>query len=113
LLHPECRNFTEWSVGTYLDEEDKSSWKKTYSTFINSVFGHQTSMVERSAFFDSVVFANFLQVAAGDNPYSKVNGDYNHPAHLNVFYACLERILPDVVVSWGGDVWEALPNDWG
>jgi hypothetical protein len=113
LLHPECRDFTVERVSEYLDENFSAEWKKTYSTFINSVFGHRTSMEERSAFFDSVVFANYLQVAAGGNPYSKVNGDYDAPAHLNAFYACLERVLPEIVVCWGGDVWDALPNDWG
>jgi len=103
---------TQKAVSVYLDPKDKSKWKKTYSTFINSFFGKPTSLLERQAFFDSVAFYNFLQVSAGEDPYSTSQYDFKEKRHLDAFYEVLDSIMPDVVVCWGDTVWDILPNNW-
>lgn len=100
-------------IGMYLDPGFSAPWKKTYSTFINSVFGRATSIEERAAFFDSIVFYNYLQVPAGEDPYSAGNYDYNAKIHFDAFLDVLETVKPEIVISWGAKVWDALPYDWG
>ena len=113
IKSPECTTFTTEIVDTYLDPEEKHSWKKTFSTFINSFFGHSTTYKERKDFFDSVSFYNYLQVSAGNNPYSTHNYNFDDRRHLLAFYEVLDKIKPNVVISWGDIVWNAIPNNWG
>ena len=109
-----CTKFTrDTAIAAYLDPEDHSSWKPTYTTFINSLLGKQSSLDDRQAVFDSIVFYNYLQVAAGKDAYSTRLYDYNHVRHLHAFYEVLDEHLPNVVISWGSKVWDALPDNWG
>ena len=110
--HPGCSSFTNTVVVDYLNPNHKADWKKTQSTFINSVWGRQTTIKDRRAYYASIAFYNYLQVSAGDNPYSTWRYNYNVPSYLAAYYEVLDRILPDVVVVWGDQVWDTLPNNW-
>lgn len=111
--HLECTGFTIQIVRDYLNPERKPKWKKTYTTFLNSVFGKSTSIDERERFFDSVAFYNFLQVSAGEDPQSANAYDYNEQRHHDAFFEMLSYVLPDTIVVWGDRVWNVLYNDWG
>lgn len=111
--HAEWAGFTNEVVDYYFDSNIQGAWKKTYSTFINSIWGRPTSEDERIRFFDSVVFYNYLQEIAGDTPTDAARFDYRAPGNFNAFREVLEEHRPEVVISWGAKVWEALPNDWG
>lgn len=111
-LKPECTEFTKTVVKDYLDPSHVASWKKTFSTFINSMFGRSVSDLERKDFFDSVAFYNYLQVAAGEDAYSTGNYNFAESRHLNAFYEVLNNVEPDVVISWGSKVWDTLPDAW-
>ena len=112
-LHSGCTQFTQNTIGVYLNPNEHGKWKKTYSTFLNSIFGKGTSLSERTRFFDSVAFYNFLQVSAGDNATSANAYNYYDPKHLAAFYEMLNEVLPDIILLWGNRVWDVLPNDWG
>lgn len=64
---------------------------------------------------ESVVFYNFLQVAAGEDAVSAKAFDakYSDVSNMKAFKEVLDHTGPDVVVSWGYRLWETLPNDWG
>jgi hypothetical protein len=109
----EWLTFTNDVVYYYLNPEEKGKWKKTYTTFINSVFGCQTDEEQRGRFFDSVIFYNYLQEIAGASASEAGNFDYHAPVHFEAFREILETHQPEVVISWGSKVWDALPNDWG
>ncbi len=106
-------DFTNEIINIYLDQNSNGRWKATFSTFINSVFGKSASSCERKSFFDSVVFYNYLQEIAGKNPTSAHQYDYHEEKHFNAFTQLLDEQQPEVVISWGSKVWDALPNDWG
>jgi hypothetical protein len=106
-------DFTNEVVNLYFDRNCKGKWKKTFSTFINSIFGRSTNEDERRVFFESVVFYNYLQEVAGDNPGAAGNYDYGAIQHFEAFKLVLDEYKPEVVISWGDKVWEGLPNDWG
>lgn len=106
--HPECANMTANVVRDYLDPTCKKTWKKTFSTFINSVFGRSTTIQDREAFFDSVAFFNFLQVAAGETAYSARTVNYGDPRYLEALSEVKTRLDPDVVIVWGDRVWQCV-----
>ena len=109
----ELSGFTQEIIGHYLDPECKDAWKKTYSIFINSVYGRDTDLADRQAFFDSVVFYNYLQEAAGQDAYAAHEYDYHEQRHFDAFLEVINEVKPEVVIAWGKKVWDALPNDWG
>lgn len=111
-LHPDCTKLTNTVVNDYLDPSHVASWKKTFSTFINSMLGKSTSEQERKNFFDSVAFYNYLQVAAGEDAYSTGNFNFAESRQLQAFYEVLNNVEPDVVISWGSKVWDVLPDNW-
>jgi len=106
-------DFTNEVVHDYLNEDCDGHWKKTFSTFINSIIGGKSTQENRVTFFDSVIFYNFLQEVAGENPQSAANYDYKAKHHFDAFRELLDKHKPEVVICWGSKVWEALPNDWG
>ena len=88
-------------------------WKATYTRFINAVYGAETDRSEREAYFDSILFNNYLQEYAGACPTDAPNFNYKGERHRLAFYETLHIHAPEVVISWGNLVWEGLPNDWG
>lgn len=119
LIKPECTGFTKEVVEDYLNPECKVSceeqnfrWKRTFSRFINSMYRHSTSQEERECFFDSIIFYNYLQYAAGKTWNVASNFDHSENRHLEAFFEVLDKYMPDVVICWGKRVWDTLPNDW-
>lgn len=110
--HAAWAGFTNEVVEYYFDSNIKGTWKRTYSTFINSIFGRPTNEDERVRFFDSVVFYNYLQEIAGDTPTDAGKFDYRARDNFIAFREILEEHRPEVVISWGAKVWDALPNNW-
>jgi hypothetical protein len=109
----EWENFTNDVVNCYLDPSIKGGWKRTYTSFINSIVGGQSNDEQRERFFDSVIFYNYLQEIAGASASEAESFDYHASCHFNAFKEILEEYRPQIVISWGSKVWEALPNDWG
>lgn len=108
----DCTNLTKNVIQDYLNPAHKANWKKTFSTFINSMFPETASPLQREQLLNSVAFYNYLQVAAGDNAYSTGKYDYTKAEYLDAFYEVLNLIEPDIVICWGDRVWNALPNNW-
>lgn len=109
----EWQSFTNDVVHYYQDASISGRWKGTYTGFINSIFGDQSDEEQRVRFFDSVVFYNYLQEIAGASANEAGNFDYGAQQHFQAFQEILAEFQPEVVISWGAKVWDALPNDWG
>lgn len=110
-IHPECTDFTSKVISDYLNPNHKATWKKTFSTFINSFWNRNTSLIERTKFYDSVAFYNYLQVAAGSNAYSAMRYDYNDNVHKVAFDEVLSELSPEVIIVWGDRVWNIINSD--
>ncbi len=110
---PEVDNseFTDEIVTQYL-EGGSGSWKSTFSKFINSVFGTEADQAQREQFFESVAFYNYLQEIAGGHGTSASLYDYKDSRNFEAFCDVIEELRPEVVISWGAKVWNALPNEW-
>lgn len=113
VAHPECAVFTRDVVRDYLSDNYSGDWKKTFTTFINSAFGRATSAEERARLMDSIVFMNFLQRAEGRDADEKHDEYFNAPANIEAFKATIRECRPEVVVTWGSRVWNAIPWDLG
>ncbi len=111
--HPECAGFTEMVVRDYLDPTIVGDWKKTFTAFINSVYGHTASEEEKKKFFDSIVFYNYLQRSEGDDANEKHDEYFKAPQNLEAFKENLLAAKPDVVITWGARVWNQIPWDLG
>ena len=105
----DCSDFT-WSVfDTYFSSQERKHWKATYTVFANSVFGFEASFEDRCKFYQSVVFANYLQRAEGKNGNEKHNSWFRNPQNAAAFKQTIAEYDPEVVVIWGVRVWRALP----
>lgn len=114
--YPDCTQLTHRVVEWYLNPNCNGQdflWKRTYTTFINSMLGKDTTPEERAAFFESVVFYNYMQAAAGASPDVAGNYDHSDGRYLAAFYEVIDKYRPEVIVSWGQRLWNTLPNDFG
>lgn len=99
-------------IGYYFDGR-KGQWKATYTRFINAIYGAESDTEMRRAYFDSVLFNNYLQEYAGGRPTDAAKFDYGAERHFLAFLEVIEQYRPEVIISWGNLVWNALPNDFG
>lgn len=113
ILHAGCTNNTAKWTREYLNAVVRGGWMNTYTSFVNSVYGVATSREQQVQFFSSICFYNYLQVAAGKDPNSAHRYNYKDIRHRLAFYEVIRRWMPDIVISWGDKVWNALPDDWG
>lgn len=113
-LDDTCRTFTIDCVkeGYLKGAWDGGSWRKTYTTFINSIYGKNSSEKERELFFDSIVFYQFLQEREGTNPNEKHPELFDKQINVDAFSEVLKHYVPDIVIVWGR-VWDAIPNNLG
>ena len=104
-----CPDFT-WSVfDTYFSSPERKRWMTTYTAFANSVFGFDASFEDRCKFYQSVVFANYLQRTEGEKGNEKHNSWFRNPQNADAFKQTIAEYAPEVVVIWGSRVWRALP----
>lgn len=111
---PRCGNFTTEVVNDYLDHNHKASWKGTFSKFMNSfVNGRTQENCDRENLWNSVVFYNYLQVAAGSESRQTHLYNFNEESHFIALREVISSLEPDVIISWGNNVWDAIPEDLG
>lgn len=111
---PRCGNFTTEVVNDYLDVNHSATWKSTFSKFMNS-FADETKNEEysREDLWASISFYNYLQVAAGNTSRETNQFDYNGNSDRESLVEVISALEPDVIISWGNSVWDALPDDLG
>jgi len=109
---PRCSNFTEETINAYLSPTDLAAWTKTFTKFMNSLVIDKVDY-DRQTAWNSVCFYNFLQIAAGDAPRKTSEYSYKNQIHLSAFIEVLNKLKPDVIITWGNKVWNSLPNDFG
>ena len=109
-----CENFTTEVINGYLDINHKASWKRTFSKFMNSFVANSVlEKSDRNELWDSLAFYNYLQVAAGNDNRQTHLYNYNEELHFIAFNEVLTSLEPDIIICWGNNVWDALPNDFG
>ncbi|GHV66121.1 hypothetical protein FACS1894199_08880 [Bacteroidia bacterium] len=93
-------------IGYYLrylaGEVEHEGWMNTYTKFANSC------PIVGEAFWQSVVFYNFVQVPMSGSRRSPSGDDF--AAGAVPFFEVLANYEPDVVIVWGKRLWEHLPD---
>lgn len=107
-------DFTTGVMTDYLDESIKGNWKSTFTKFMNSfVQGTAHEECLREQLWNSVMFYNYLQIPAGSKPRLTQHYNYNEDTDRNAFLEVIREYAPDIIISWGNKVWDAIPEDFG
>ena len=116
LLSSNCETeehlFTKKVVESYIQGKLALS---SYTKFINAVLNFNSSPCDRKDFFSSAIFYNYLQeiegVNANDKHPEKFCDEKRKARDLYLFKELLSVYTPDVVLVWGSNVWNALPEE--
>ncbi|HEY3370611.1 MAG TPA: hypothetical protein VGK10_07175 [Prolixibacteraceae bacterium] len=110
--HPECIDFTKNAVKYFLDYKtgkgDFSHWMNTFTKFGNVFYNSYLSEEETLAFWDSIVFYNYVQYATDRARVSPLNDEFENSQAA--FFEILQAYKPDLVFVWGNRLWDWLPT---
>ena len=108
--HPECMNFTNDVVTTYLrsrnGEVEGENWMNTFLKFERSLVGHETTNEDSKQIWNSVIFYNYLQVAMDETRQAGTLEQYKQAQETLFDIFCQYR--PDYVIAWGKRLFEKL-----
>ncbi|XAW88546.1 hypothetical protein ABDK09_15740 [Vibrio sp. CDRSL-10 TSBA] len=77
------------------------------------IAGSKNSDQSRVDLWNSVVFYNYLQVAAGEDARQTQYYDYTESKHKAALLEVIEELQPEFIISWGNKAWDAVPADFG
>lgn len=110
--HPECIHFTKNAVKYFLDyktgNDDFSPWMNTFTKFGNVFYNSSLSAEETLAFWDSIVFYNYVQYATDQARVSPLIDEFKKSQ--TAFFEILQAYKPDIVFVWGNRLWDQLPT---
>jgi hypothetical protein len=107
-------NFTTEVINDYLDPNHSASWKGTFTKFMNSfVKNTKHETCSKNKLWSSVSFYNYLQEFAGNDARLTHEYDYKKDRDILAFCSVLSSLQPEVIISWGNNVWDALPRNLG
>lgn len=112
--HEQSCDFTTGVMNDYLNPDIDGNWKSTFTKFMNSLVADSVhSECTRSELWNSVAFYNYLQIPAGSNSRLTQHFNYTKEKDSNALLEVIEELAPDVIISWGNKVWDAIPEDLG
>ena len=112
-LEQSC-DFTTGVMNDYLNPELGGKWKSTFTKFMNSlVLNSIHSERSRCDLWNSVAFYNYLQIPAGTTSRLTQHFNYSKEKDKNALLEVIEELTPDIIISWGNKVWDAIPEDFG
>lgn len=112
-LEQSC-DFTTGVMNDYLNPELDGNWKSTFTKFMNSlVLNSVHSERSPSELWNSVAFYNYLQIPAGATSRLTQHYNYSKEKDRNALLEVIEELNPDIIISWGNKVWDAIPEDLG
>ena len=106
---PECFSQTEDVIKWYLNDYTGEPFQRTFVCFERALAGKELSQEEREAFWQDVMFYNFIQYAQSG---PRVKPQQEHWANSELaFKEILEQYMPDYIIVWGVRLYNGLP-DW-
>jgi hypothetical protein len=112
-----CREFTTNVVNGFLKYKEGDGecegWMNTYTKFGNIFYNRHLSFDEVQAFWDSIVFYNFVQSSTNGPRESPTSKEFTKSA--SAFFEILQEYKPDLIIVWGKRLWHQMPetNDYG
>jgi hypothetical protein len=115
--YKECFSFTQNVMEEYFSykngEVENKRWMNTYTKFANAVFGYKLTNEELLAFWESVIFYNYVQFST-DGP--RIAPRYEQFKNSEeAFLELLSIYKPDIVIGWGMRLQGNMPTSgrWG
>lgn len=107
-------DFTTDVILDYLNPNLHGRWKSTFTKFMNSfVSNSEHSDLDRIELWNSVAFYNYLQIPAGSLSRRTQHYDYSQDTDRSAVLEVINELNPDIIVSWGNKVWDAMPESLG
>lgn len=107
----ECRQMPRKTVDDYLSyrkgEGEYRSWMKTFIVFERAVYGHETTVEECLAFWNAVIFDNYVQTPVPAPRTAPTAAQWEQA--VPVFSRLLSEYRPDRVIPWGDRLYNKLP----
>ncbi|HZL11861.1 MAG TPA: hypothetical protein VFC65_17905 [Prolixibacteraceae bacterium] len=107
----DCREFTTNTINTFLKyksgEHEHKGWMNTYTKVGNILYNKGLSSGETAAFWDSIIFYNYVQYSTDKARVSPVNEEFEKSSAA--FFEILEAYKPDLIFVWGERLWDQLP----
>lgn len=107
--HPCNENFTTEVIADYFlnPEAEREGWMNTYTKFERAMVGRELSQEERVAFWESIMFYNYIQEPLGGPRLAPTQELY--AAAKEAFTEVLEEYRPDGVIVWSNRLYNVLP----
>lgn len=106
-----CPKFTIDVILQYLNAYDGRGSQQTYLCFERAVMGKELSDEEKKAFWNSIVFYNYVQTTCLNDPRQAPKAEHYRSSE-DAFKELLETFQPAKIIVWGKRLYNALP-DWG
>ena len=107
----ECRQMPRKTVDDYLSyrkgEGEYRSWMKTFIVFERAVYGHETTVEECLAFWNAVIFDNYVQTPVPASRTAPTAAQWEQA--VPVFSRLLSEYRPDRIIPWGDRLYNKLP----
>ena len=110
LSDEELSSFTRDVLDSYLNSEERCSWKRTFLKFERALSNADTNINSKSI-WNHLMFYNYLQCPLRGTRMAGGSKDYENAA--TTFYAILKMFKPDCVIVWGRRLFANLPYKHG
>ncbi|MBW8331138.1 MAG: hypothetical protein K0M40_03880 [Prolixibacteraceae bacterium] len=111
LEHPNCSEFTNNAAKYFFNYKNGNGgfeyWMNGYTKFGNIFYNKHLSYDETVAFWDSIIFYNYVQYSTDKARVSPTNEEFEKSS--DAFFEILEAYKPDLVFVWGERLWDQLP----
>lgn len=109
LSDEELSSFTRDVLDSYLNSEERCSWKRTFLKFERALSNVDTN-IDSKSIWNHLMFYNYLQCALHG---SRMAGEKYYEEAKDPFFAILEKYKPDYIIVWGRRLFAKLPNEKG
>lgn len=109
LSDEELSSFTRDVLDSYLNSEERCSWKRTFLKFERALSNADTNINSKSI-WNHLMFYNYLQCPLRG---LRMAGEKYYEEAKEPFFAILEKYKPDYIIVWGRRLFAKLPNEKG
>ena len=107
LSDEELSSFTRDVLDSYLNSEERCSWKRTFLKFERALSNADTNINSKSI-WNHLMFYNYLQRPLRGTRMAGDSEDYKEAE--TPFFAILEQYQPDCIIVWGRRLFDNLPS---
>lgn len=107
----EMNSFTRDVLDCYLKAKRGENWDRWMNTFLKferAFYNRLTEFDDKTAFWNHVMFYNYLQIPLNGPRIAGTQEEYEKSAEP--FFHIMETYMPDYIIVWGHQLWRNLPE---